>query len=138
MTKGKLSFEQTLSILTAHPSVFLSLSFLQGTCVLSTARRNLPQRLLSAELQGDETEKNERRRDRAMEGGRGVMYGDKRLNKTSISENTALLSSHAKCTLRIFFCSYFSVLDIFCINIFFFLQRILRKPLNCTVYHPCL
>lgn len=37
------------------------LSFLQGTCVLSTAGQNLPQRPLTAELKAGETEKNERK-----------------------------------------------------------------------------
>lgn len=57
----KLSFQQIpSSISVARPSVFLSLSFLQGACVFSTARQNLPPRLLTAELQAGETGDGER------------------------------------------------------------------------------
>ncbi len=72
----KLSFQQTPSISIAHPSVFLSLSFLQGACVLSTARQNLPLRLLTAELQAGETERvreKERQKERERIGRQGEL-----------------------------------------------------------------
>lgn len=46
----------------------MSPSFLGGTCVLSTARQNLPPRLLTAKLPASETERiREQERQREME-----------------------------------------------------------------------